>query len=198
MSQSSPSYQDQYRPLLRHLATLAPPLFIMGGFAEDARLHHRFTRQHADLDVLVPHSQLSRQLQQLKSLGLPGFEVASEETPGRPLIVGTHVDDLHIELWISAPKQGGGYSLDLEGQRPPSRFRVLLPEDTFQFPATTLEGVAIHTISPLALYQLRAMSAMTRSVGEKRANDLAVQEQLRQAFLAGQDEQQLRPRLASL
>ena len=198
MSQSSPSYQDQYRPLLRHLATLAPPLFIMGGFAEDARLHHRFTRQHADLDVLVLRTQLGRQLQQLTSLGLAGSEVAPGETPGCPLVFGTNVDHLHIELWVCAPEQGGGYSLDLEGQPPYGRFRVFLPKDTFQYPATTLEGVALHTISPLALYQLRAISAMTRSVGEKQANDLAVQEQLRQAFLAGQDEQHLRPRLESL
>ena len=198
MQQPSPLYQDQYRSLLRLLATVAPPLFVMGGFAEDALLVHRFTRQHADLDVLVLRSQLSRQLQQLKSLGLAGFEVAPEETPGRPLVLGTHVDHLHIEIWVSAQEPRGGYSFEVEGQPPPSRFRVFLPEDTFQYPATTVEGVALHTISPLALYQLRAISAMTRSVGDRRAVDLAMQEQLRQAFLGGQDEHQLMPKLVQL
>jgi hypothetical protein len=75
---------------------------------------------------------------------------------------------------------------------------VYLPEDTFQYPATTLEGVAIRTISPLALYQMRAAFAVTGSFGELRANDLATQDQLRKTFFASQDEGQLMPNIVKV
>ncbi|HEX6387571.1 MAG TPA: hypothetical protein VF177_23125 [Anaerolineae bacterium] len=103
-----------------------------------------------------------------------------------------------IEIWVSTGEPDGGYSFDVEGQSPSSRYRIFLPEDTFQYPATTIEGIALQTVSPLTLYQLRAISAMTRHTGEKRAQDLAMQEQLRQTFLADQDERKLTPRVVKL
>ena len=193
-----PPSQDTYLALLEHMATLTPPLFVMGGFAEDALLHHRITRQHADLDVLIVRSQLNQCLQQLKPLGFAEFDGSLEGPPGRPLVLGAHAGNLRIEIGVSDPELRGGYLFDVPGQPPPSRFRVFLSEDTFQCPATTIEGVAIQTVSPLALYQLRASSAMTRSVGEMRANDLAMQEQLRQTFFANRDERQLMPRIVRL
>jgi len=197
MQQSSPD-QDGYRGLLQRLATLSPPLFVMGGFAEDALLFHRLTGQHADLDVLVMPQQLTQHLQQLTALGLTESAPSLVEAPGRPLILRASVDHPHIELWVSTLQPSGGYSFEVEGQPPPSRFRIFLPEDIFHYPATMIEGIAIQTVSPLALYQLRAISAMTRHVGEKRAKDLAMQEQLRQTFLTDQDERQLTPRLMKL
>jgi hypothetical protein len=191
--------QGQYLLLLKQIAALFPPLFIMGGFAEDALLYHRITRQHNDLDVLIVRSQLNQCLQQLKSLGLAEFEVSLEESPGRPAVLSARADSLHLEIGVSDPAPGGGYHFVVEdGQHPSSRFRISLPEDTFQYPATTIGGVTIQTVSPLALYQLRAISALTRSVGEMRANDLAMQEKLRKTFLAGQDERQLKPKLVKL
>ena len=103
-----------------------------------------------------------------------------------------------IELWVCTPEPSGGYSFDVEGQPEPTRWRIFLPEDTFRYPATTIEGMAIQTISPLALYHLRAISAMTRSRGEKRTKDLAMQARLLQAFLADKDEQTLTPRFVKL
>jgi len=197
MQQSSPN-QDEYRALLHRLATLSPPLFIMGGFAEDALLFHRITGQHGDLDVLVIRPQLTQHLQQLTALGLAESTTSLTEGSGQPLILGANVDVPHIELWVSTLEPTGGYSFDVEGQSPSNRFRIYLPEDTFHYPATMVEDIAIQTVSPLALYHLRAISAMTRHVGEKRAKDLAVQEQLRQMFLEDQDEQKLTPRLMKL
>jgi len=150
----------------------------MGGFAEDALLFHRITGQHADLDVLVIRPQLNQQLQQLTALGLAKLSTSLEEAPSHHLILGARVDSPHIEIWVSTPEPSGGYSFEVDGQPPSSRYRIFLPEDTFHYPATMIEGIAIQTVSPLALYQLRVISAMTRHVGEKRAQDLAMQEQL--------------------
>jgi hypothetical protein len=197
MQPSSPD-QDEYRVLLKCLATLSPPIFIMGGFAEDALLFHRITGQRADLDVLVIRPQLNQQLQQLTALGLAESTTSLDEVSKHPLILRASVNSPHIEIWVSTPEPSGSYSFEVEGQSPSTRFRLYLPEDTFHYPATLIEGIAIQTVSPLALYHLRAISAMTRHVGEKRAKDLAVQEQLRRTFLADQDEQKLTPKLRQL
>jgi hypothetical protein len=111
------------------------------------------------------------------------------------MILGARGDSPPIELWVSTPEPTGGYSLEVGGHPLSNRYRIYLPEDTFHYPATLIEGSAIQTISPLALYHLRVISAMTRPVGEQRRKDLAMQEQLRQTFLAEQDEQKLTPRL---
>ncbi len=197
MQQSSPN-QDEYRALLKCLATLSPPLFIMGGFAEDALLFHRITGQHADLDVLATRPQLHRQLPQLIVLGLAEPTTSLDEVSKHPLILSARENSPHIEIWVSTPEPSRGYSFEVDGQSPSNRFRIYLPEDTFHYPATMIEDIAIQTVSPLALYHLRAISAMTRHVGEKRAQDLAMQEQLRQTFLEDQDEQKLTPKLRQL
>ena len=197
MHQSSPN-QAEYRALLQRLATISPSLFIMGGFAEDALLFHRITGQHADLDVLAIRPRLHRQLQQLTALGLVGSTTSRNEESKHPLILRASGNSRHIEIWVSTPEPSGGYSFEVNGQSPSKRFRVYLPKDTFHYPATLIEGVVIQTVSPLALYHLRAISAMTRHGGEKRAKDLAMQEQLRQTFLTDQDERQLTPRLMKL
>ncbi len=183
---------------IRDLSAVTPPLFVMGGFAEDALLFHRIMGQHADLDVLVIRHQLKPCLQQLEALGLVGLAADLVEVPGVPLVLDAGNDMPKIEVWVSASEPGGGYSFDAEGQPGPTRWRIFLPEDTFRYPATTIEGMAIQTVSPLALYQLRAISAMTRNSGEKRTKDLAMQERLLQAFLAETDEQTLRPRFVKL
>ena len=183
---------------IRDLAALTPPLFFMGGYAEDALLFHRIVEQHADLDVLVVRRQLNQCWQQLAVLGLVGPADDLREAPGYPLVLGASKDMPKIELWVCTPEPGGGYSFDAAGQPAPTRWRIFLPEDTFRYPATTMEGMAIQTISPLALYQLRAVSAMTRSSGEKRTKDLAMQERLLRAFLTEKDEQALMPRFVNL
>jgi hypothetical protein len=170
----------------------------MGGLAEDALLFHRIVGQHADLDVLVTCHQVDRQLQQLAVLGLTRPATNFEEAPRHPLILTPNASPPRVEIWVSTPEPNGEYSFEVKGHPPSNRYRIFLPADTFQYPATTIESITIQTISPLALYHLRAISALTRHVGEKRAKDLALQEQLRQTFLAHEDGRKLTPRLMKL
>src|SRR5262249_20716531 len=152
---SSPE-QGGYRGLLQRLATLSPSLFIMGGFAEDALLFHRVTGQHGDLDILVVRHLLPQQAQQLTALGLAESGTSCDDGPRHTVVLGAGMDAPHIEIWVSTPEPSGGYSFDVDGPSPASRYRIFLPEDTFHYPATTIEGIAIQTVSPLALYHLRA------------------------------------------
>ncbi len=179
------------RQTLKSLASMSPPIFIMGGLAEDALLHGRVTREHADLDILITREELSLRWQQLQTAGLAGPDVKPAFMPGRPLVIGDF-GSISLEIWVCDPAPDGGYWLDVPGRERPGLFRVSLPHDTFRHPATTIDGVPIQTVSPWALYQLRAASALTRDPGEKQAHDLAAQERLRRAFLAGKDEIELR------
>ncbi len=197
MQQSLPN-QDKYLQLLERIANLLPTVFIMGGFAEDALLNHRITHQHGDIDVLTLRNQLNQCLEQFKSLGFPAFDIYLEESPGNPFVLGADANDLHIEIGVGNVDPSGSYSFEVDGHAPSSRYRVFLPEDTLAYPATTLEGIMIHTISPLALYQMRAAFAVTGSFGEMSPNAVATQELLRKTFLADQDEGILMPKIVNL
>ncbi len=72
---------------------------------------------------------------------------------------------------------------------------VYLPDELFTYPVNLIEGTPIHTLSPLALYQIRAGLGITRSFGGLRPKDMAVQRRLRTAFFAYQAEAALRPRI---
>ncbi len=196
--QDSPPNQDKHLQLLERIATLLPPVFIMGGFAEDALLNHRITRQHGDIDVLTLRSQLNQCLEQFKSLGFPEFEVYLEESPGNPFVLGADANDLHIEIGVSNVDPSGSYSFEVGGHLPSSRYRVFLPDDTLDYPATTLESIKIQTISPLALYQMRAAFAVTGSFGEMSPTAAATQEQLKKTFFPNQDEGMLMPKIVNL
>src|SRR5262245_2107113 len=143
MQPSSPD-QEEYRVLLQRLATVSPPLFIMGRFAEEALLLHRITEPHADLDVLVMPQQLNPQLQQLTALGWAASAPSLDEGLKPPLILRAHGNSPPIELWVSTREPNGDYCLEVEGHLPAQRYRIYMPEDTFHYPATRIEGMAHH------------------------------------------------------
>jgi hypothetical protein len=75
---------------------------------------------------------------------------------------------------------------------------ICVSDDLFAYPATLIEGTPVHTISPLALYQIREGLGITGSFGPLRPKDLAVQRRLKSAFLADHAEEELRPRIEKL
>ena len=79
------------------MAALAPPWFVVGGFAEEALHWQRLTRPHADLDVLTVRARLSQCLRQLPSLGRPEVDAGLEARPGRPMLFGDR-DGLRLEI----------------------------------------------------------------------------------------------------
>ena len=62
-----------YVQLLRELAPLKH-VFLIGGFAEDALLHHEITRDRSDLDLLVEAGLWDVLQAQLLGLGITRFE----------------------------------------------------------------------------------------------------------------------------
>jgi hypothetical protein len=192
--------------VLKKIAGLTPPVFVMGGFAEDALLGLSLDRPHKDLDLLVPGGALEGVAAQLEAVGVGEWVVVLADLLGQPLILSGHAaleasgpsGGLEVEIYVAISESAGGFSLEVPAQGPAGRRRIFLPADTFDYPATPLAGLAIQTVSPLALCLLRAASAQTRHTGEKRATDLAMVARLRQAFLSGYHDQQLQPRIEAV
>ena len=60
---------DAYRPLFEALMRFEPPVYLFGGFDEDALLHGAAVRPHEDVDVLVSRDALERQLENAGGIG---------------------------------------------------------------------------------------------------------------------------------
>jgi hypothetical protein len=184
---------------LAALTPLTPFVFIMGGFAEEVLLGDELDRPHKDLDLLARPGTLTRLTAQLATIQPAEWEVALAHTSGQPLMLRAQASGLELEIYL-ARLEPSGFSIEVPAQGPAARLRLFLPADTFTYPATRLEGLAIQTVSPLALAVMRAASAQTRHVAAagKRARDLAMLARLRATFLATYAGAQLQPRIEAV
>ena len=186
----------RYLPLLEVLFALEPKVFIIGGIAEDALLNGTMTRDHWDIDMFVLRDDVPLRMQQLAALGFPRNEVKHEALPGLPMVYEGGQGDLHVELGPVDELNSGELSFVAPGLE--GSMRVYLPEDTMLYPASEIDGAPIQTVSPLALFLLRAGLEATGALGPLEERGVAMQKRLRDELLVGVPEDQLRPRLELL
>ena len=180
-----------YLALIDRLATVRPPVYVFGGFAEDALLAGRTTRPHGDVDVLVGRGDLDEHLQRFADWGFPSFENYFEVVPGSPLVYHSALDGIELELGIYDELVPGRPSFVVP--KAEGLTRVTLPSDSFTHPLGRINGISIRTISPLALYQMRAAFMRSGAFGPPRRKDEAAQAQLRTRLLAGIGPDELEP-----
>lgn len=185
--------EDPYLELLRQLAELNPAPAVMGGFAEDALLAGYPTRAHADIDLLIPWPELAARCEQFADLGFPRFETYFEEVPGRPLVLHAESASLHLELGVANLDEHGLPWFRLPAEKQEEHYVIRMPPDTFHYPASQLAGIPVRTISPLALYQMRAAFAFTGAFGAQRPHDVRTQARLRTTFWPATSEGSLQP-----
>jgi hypothetical protein len=180
--------------LLRQLAALEPPLFVFGSVAETALLDRQLSRSFGDVDVLIPRTELEWRLQQLAILGFAAFTVYYEPRPGLPLVYGSSRDDLALELsLVDYDPAGNPYFVvrDDEGA-----VAISVSADLFRWPPTVIDGIPIHTLSPLALVQLRAGAIATGAFGPERpGKDDVAQSRMIETFFRDTDPERLRPKI---
>ncbi|MFL6286840.1 MAG: hypothetical protein ACJ73L_00400, partial [Actinomycetes bacterium] len=75
---------------------------------------------------------------------------------------------------------------------------VSLPADLFEWPPSIVGGVRIHTLSPLALIQIRSGGMTTGAFGPTRAQDTTRQARLLEAFFPDSDPTSLEPRITRI
>ena len=74
-----------------------------------------------------------------------------------------------------------------------------MPVDLFRWPSTVIDGVSIHTLSPLALIQLRAGLSATRAFGPERpGKDDVTQVRMIETFFRDTDPERLRPTITPI
>ena len=184
-------------PLLGELASLEPPLFIFGGIAEEVLLDRAVSPLHGDVDVLIPRDQFELRTEQLGNVGFRDFAVYYEPLPGRPLVLGSSRGDLGLELNLVDHDEAGTPFFVVGTEDGPVAISV--PKDLFEWPPTIIGGVPIHTLSPLALFQIRAGLTATGVFGPPRPDkDEAHQARLIQAFFPDRDEDSLMPRISAI
>jgi hypothetical protein len=174
--------------LIGRLMVLDPPVFLFGGYAEDALLHGTVSRPHDDVDVFIWFDDLPVRIEQAQALGFDGIESRFEPSPGRPLVVGAARGDLQLELCVGNCSDGRAY-FDLPGDG--GLDRVWMPDDLVTYPAQRLDDIMVNTISPLALYQVRV--ALAAVFGGFRPKDESSQAALRDRFFANTNDAHLAP-----
>jgi hypothetical protein len=190
--------ESEYQPVLASIGAREPPMFIMGGFAEEALLHGRATRRHDDVDVLVVRRDLMEYDRFFQTLGFRDYRVYLLDPYRRPTVLNCRANGISLELCIGDLDEYGSFHFDIYGEPNDTHYRIYLPDDTFTCPAAQVDGVTIQTVSPLALYQLRAGLGITQSFGPFRPKDVKAQRELKEHFFAGQSEEELRPRIQKI
>jgi hypothetical protein len=174
--------------LIGQFMVLDPPVFLFGGYAEDALLHGTVSRPHDDVDVFVWFDDLPRRIEQVRALGFDGVQSRFEPSPGRPLVVGAVRGDLQMELCVGH-RSGGRAYFEVPGDG--GLDRVWLPDDFVNYPVQRLDDLVVNTISPLALYQVRI--ALADVFGGFRPKDELSQAALRDRFFGLMSDGDLAP-----
>ena len=183
--------------LLRQFAALEPPLFVFGSVAEVALLDGAVSESYGDVDVLIPRAELAWRLRQLAVLGLDAFTVYYEPRPGLPLVYGCASGDLALELSLVDYDPAGNPFFVVSTDD--GAVAVSAPADLFDWPPTVIDGVSIHTISPLALVQLRAGAFATSAFGPERPGKDGVQQaRMIEKFFPDADPERLRPTITPI
>jgi len=181
--------------LLRGMSRLDPAPYLFGGYAEDALLAGKVTRPHLDVDWLCPRRELDLRLAQARELGFSEFETWGESAPGEPFYLFAQQGDLRLDLGVGDELDGHNVLRvhNLAFAPVPVPYRVALPDDMFDHPPVTLEGIELRVVSPLALHQIRTGIASQGSFGELSDRHLAASRQLCQTFYPGVDPAALAP-----
>jgi len=190
---------DRQLELIAKLAALEPTLTFMGGYAEDALLAGRVTREHEDIDVVFPRTEQELRFAQLPELGFGDWETIGEAAPGLPFYLAGQNGEVKLDLGVADEHDGKHWmqvhklSFTVAGEEAPAGYRLQLPDELFEQPLVELEGIAIKPLSPLALYQMRAGVAKRNSFGPLSEQHLLTLARLREEFFPDRSEEELLP-----
>lgn len=169
---------------------------MFGGVAEAVLLSGRLDLSHGDLDLLTPRSQVEHRIQQLGEFGFAPFEVLYEPRPGLPLVYGSTRDDLAVELSVLDYDSTGMPYFALPADA--AVVAAAMPTSVFEWPPTIVGGVRIHTLSPLALIQIRAGGMTTGAFGPTRSQDTTRQARLIETFFPDSEPTSLEPQITTI
>ena len=110
-------------------------------------------------------------MDQLAELGFTEWETWGEAAPGVPFYLCGQSGDLRVDVGLLDREGTANWmrvhrlAFTVGGEPAPAGYQLRLSDDMFDQPPGQLEGIAVHTISPLALFQIRAGVAWRNSFG---------------------------------
>ena len=154
-------------------------------------------RTHDDVDVLVGREELEAQLRNAHGIGFASHEVRFEPIEGMPMVIGTTDGsrDLEISVYDRLPEGSVFFHIPNQEGR---LFRIDLSNGVFDHPLSDLDDITLRTVSPLALYQIRAGITMAGGFGPPRPKDVTSQEALRARFFPDASPESLQPRMTDV
>jgi hypothetical protein len=199
-----PTRTELQLDLLARMAALDPPPRIIGGYAEDALVGEGVSREHEDVDWLLPRAELPMRLEQAGRLGFTAFETWGESAPGEPFYLTSQQGDLSIDVGVCNEVDGEHVidihrlMFEIDGAEAPAGYRVHLPADTFDQAPVELEGVRVWPVSPLCLYQMRVGIAARGAFGELNEKQRRSLRRLKEACFPDRTDEELVPRITEL
>jgi hypothetical protein len=173
---------------------LEPPVYVFGGVAEDALLHGAIVRPHEDLDILTSRDDVERLLSNAKAIGFGSVEIRFQPIEGTPVVIGTTDGHWNLEISVHDLSADGSVYFHMV-DREDRLLHVELSDGVFDHAPSSLDGVAVRTVSPLALYQIRAGIELAGGFGPMRPKDVAAQEALHERFFRDASAESLLPTL---
>ena len=164
---------DALPTIVRGADAFEPPVYLFGGFAEDALLHGAVVRPHEDVDVLVSRDALERQLENARAIGFEFDEIRFQPIEGMPVVIGTTDGSMNLEISVHDLTDEGGVCFFMVDEQ--ERLgRIDLSDGVFDHPMSQLDGVTVRTVSPLAQVQIREGIRMAGGFGPPRPKDISL------------------------
>lgn len=187
---------------LKELSQQIKPIFLYGGFAEDALLYHKPSRKHEDIDVFLLRENLQEFERLTQKMGFKPFIIYGKRADRQPFYISCRdKNDVCLEVTIADKNHKGRIYVELAEflnfdftRFPPLRpFRLYFPKDAFDYPYTEFDGFKIQTISPLALYQYKAGMHIYSTFGDYREKDRKSMRALKNNFFPDKNFVELAP-----
>jgi hypothetical protein len=83
--------------LIERLGTLSSTPCLMGGFAEDALLYGGYSRDHEDIDLLLPRSSLEGLQAELRAFGFETWKTRGANAAGEPFYLEARAEGLLLD-----------------------------------------------------------------------------------------------------
>ncbi len=168
-------------------STDRPPMWLAGGYAEEALLNGQVTSEHGDVDFVAMFTDAKR----IKGIyeGM-GYQVTETHDPQAPqpyklLLKKGNLGKVDIGLFYKDKQTGRIYADTGDGKG--ARYRVYFEPGVLSDEEQKLGDLSVKTMSPQFLMQAREVFWQIGREASPRPRDLTMQEALRTRFFPDDD-----------
>jgi len=161
------------------------PIWIIGGFADDALIQGNLSHFHGDIDAVAYRDKTDSIRVELENMG---FHVEEVIVPPNTTAYKLRAvkDFLHLDLVLfDFDEESNKFYINLANTNTGDLFRIYFSEDSLSYPTQDLDSVKVNTVSPTTLIQSKNIYAQIGSNGE-RDKDSRSQMDLVNKFFPGE------------